>query len=62
MTSADATPTTDCPPAEQLACFLDGSLPSASVSDLETHLSTCDRCCSIVADLVGHGFESIDGD
>ena len=61
MTSVDgAAP--ECPPAEQLACFLDGSLPSTAVSDLEMHLSTCDRCCSIVADLASPSLELSDGD
>jgi tetratricopeptide (TPR) repeat protein len=40
---------TSCPPDEQLACFIDGSLPPSAVAALEVHLAHCDRCCSIVA-------------
>jgi anti-sigma factor RsiW len=62
MTSVDtAASASECPPAEQLACFLDGSLPPAAIADLETHLSTCDRCCSIVADL-SQGLDAPDGE
>src|SRR5690242_3941454 len=43
----------ECPPAEQLACFLDGSLGATELSELEVHLGGCDRCCAIVAELAG---------
>lgn len=59
MTSVDTAPVAECPPAEQLACFLDGSLPMAALADLEAHLSACDRCCSIVAAL-GQGLDTPD--
>jgi tetratricopeptide (TPR) repeat protein len=50
MTSAERA---DCPPAEQLACFLDGALAPGELVELETHLGGCDRCCSIIAELAG---------
>ncbi|HWB79115.1 MAG TPA: protein kinase, partial [Nannocystaceae bacterium] len=42
-----------CPAAEQLACFLDGSLAPSELAELEVHLGGCDRCCAIVAELAG---------
>jgi anti-sigma factor RsiW len=40
---------TNCPDDNDMACYIDGSLPDGEVKQLESHLLVCDRCRELVA-------------
>ena len=42
----------NCPDAEQLAAWADGSIYGAAAEGIESHLADCDRCQAVIAAFV----------